>query len=246
MARCERCFEPVEFPKEKIIQRDSKTGKFTKEWRWRWWAKPKKPGSHHPTKIFCFTCMREEDKKIRKPWEKGRLFFPLAESLERDAEVDKPLKEKQAEVGGEHPEIVCSHPGCNHHHGQIVEAKFGPKVVRIDDVLAADREETFHEVIERIKKTGKIPYICSFHKKERIEGKKRGEFIKFFIAEEVENILRKIGFIYPSANAPREENEAKEIFNNPFAEKLPSLIAVHKEKLQKQKEHRHQQPVVNN
>lgn len=158
--RCEKCLREVKNPDEKIRLQDER-GKFTKNERWLWWIKGKKPGSHNKTEVFCWHCMLAEDKKIRRKGNKRRLFFPLIYSLERDRVVDeenmKRAEDYQKEIRKEDHRICHV---CGSKHGQIICEEGHKPFVTLVGAVTSDRAETLQSLIKEISQNKEIRYTC--------------------------------------------------------------------------------------
>lgn len=217
--RCTNCLKEVENPEEKVCLRDDK-GRFTKEKKPLWWARKKRPGSQHPTEIFCWKCMLEEDEKlVKKHGNKDKYFVPLERSLKRDSVTDEEclLRAKlyQKKVRKESHRICHI---CGHKHGQIVQEEGHKPYVALVGAVTSNSANTIHDLIKEIVQSKEIRYTC----RGCIEKKREEKFN--FNADKIDNILEKKRILYSvRVIAPAEKKEGKKFANDSLQKELEKV-----------------------
>jgi len=223
---CTNCLKKVKDPEEKICLRDEK-GRFTKEKKPLWWARKKRPGSQHPTEVFCWHCMLEEDEKLVKKYgNQDRYFVPLERSLKRDEVKDEEYLLKaqlyQKKVSKE-PHRVCH--VCGHKHGQIVQKEGHKPYVALVGAVTSDSAKTMRNLIKEIARDKEIRYTC----RDCIQKTARQDKTNFS-ADAVDDILYGKRMLYSvEVIMPAEKKDEGKLTNDSLQKELKK-VAQNKQK----------------
>ena len=235
MKRCANCLQEVKNPEEKICLRDAK-GRFTKEKKALWWARKKHAGSQYPTKIFCWDCMLEQDKKLVQEYgNKERFFVPLENSLKRDEVMDEEylLRAKlYQEKVSEESHRTCHI--CGHTHGQIIQEEGRKPYVALVGAVTSDSANTLFNLINEITRDKELRYTC-----RDCVGKTQDKFN--FPADAVDDILEDKRMLHNIKVIILTEKKKKEgeSFNGALQSGLQKIVDAQQEEV---KESRKKKP----